>query len=178
MYSASLHWPGALAAKAFTIKYGIHPFRLNWNRTVILVEFVSLGSGRMMVPERIVSALHGWNKYNFVLYAPVLYSQCIPVHTHPSAGSKPDNRQQMDYVLVWQTSVCDSSLKLDGTVRGYRWMTIIMYWNSFSHRLTCSMNPETAVHHFNQLRSFCSVNIFKQLTMYLNAYDHLCMSIL
>ena len=49
------------------------------------------------------------------------------------------------YGLDWQTSVCDSSLKLDGTVRGYRWMTIIVYWNSFNHRLACSMNPETAV---------------------------------
>ena len=53
----SLHWPGALAAKALTINLGIQPLVSFWRRTVILVEFGSFGSGRMMVADRMVTAL-------------------------------------------------------------------------------------------------------------------------
>ena len=65
---------------------------------------------------------------------------------HPSAGTYPVLNWIIAYELIQVgllTSVCASSLKLDGIVKS--WWMVLLFWNSLIILPICSMNPETAV---------------------------------
>ena len=76
----------------------------------------------------------------------VCYTQHTPVHMHPSAGTYPILNWITAHELIQVgllTSVCATSLKLDGIVKS--WWMVILFSNSLMILPTCSMNPETAV---------------------------------